>query len=154
MDNTKNLFYFLNRNTINSLYCFKQFVGFNYLFYIASLFRKLTLPIAPFHHQLYHCQQHALAAQKANSILSCIKREVPCREREGTVPAYSGLLRLHLEYYVSRPGASQLSKDVELFGEGPEEGHKDDQRELEHLSYGDKLMELGLFSLEKSPRRT
>jgi len=28
-------------------------------------------------------QQHALAAQKANSILDCIKREVANRETEG-----------------------------------------------------------------------
>jgi len=41
--------------------------------------------------------QYALAAQKANQILGCIKSSVASRSREVILPFCSGLVRAHLE---------------------------------------------------------
>ncbi|GAB0198130.1 hypothetical protein GRJ2_002278400 [Grus japonensis] len=74
-------------------------------------------------------QQCALAAQKANCILGCITSSVTSRSREGILPLHSAL----------RHGP---------IGASPEAAMKM-LRGLEHLCYGDRLRELGLFSLEK-----
>ena len=92
-------------------------------------------------------QQCALAAQKANCVLDCIKKGVASRKREMMVPplfgsceAPSGVLCL------------QYRKDVELSEQVQSRATKM-IRGLEHLSYEERLRELGLFGLQKSLRR-
>ncbi|GAB0176247.1 mitochondrial enolase superfamily member 1 [Grus japonensis] len=57
--------------------------------------------------------QCALAAQKANHILGCIKRGVTSRSREGILPLYSALVRPHLECCIQLWGP-QYRRDMEL----------------------------------------
>jgi len=45
-------------------------------------------------------RQCPLTAQKANCILSCIKRSMTSRSREMMLPLYSVLVRPHLEFHV------------------------------------------------------
>ncbi|KAK4829739.1 hypothetical protein QYF61_006448 [Mycteria americana] len=84
-------------------------------------------------------RQCVLAAQKANCIPGCIKRSVASRSREVILPLSSGESPPGVLHPALESSLQERHQPVEA---GPEEGHKDDQRDTPHFtSVPGKIME-------------
>ena len=107
---------------------------------------KSTIFLLPL--KLDMSQQCALAPGRPAISWVALKEERPAGR---ALLLYSALVKPHLEYCVQAWGPQQR-KDVELL-EWVQRRATKMMIGLKHLSYEERLRELGLFSLEKAPGR-
>ncbi|RMC05017.1 hypothetical protein DUI87_18198 [Hirundo rustica rustica] len=93
-------------------------------------------------------QPCALIAQKAKCALGCTKSSVGCREREGILPLCSALLR-DPTWNTAPSSGVPAQEGHGPVGVSPEEDNTL-IREMEYISFEERLRDLDLFSLEKS----
>ncbi|XP_054370369.1 triadin isoform X2 [Molothrus ater] len=106
--------------------------------------KDLGLPV---HEKLDMTQQCVLEVKKAVCILGCIKSSVTSTSKEVILSLYSALVRPQLEYCF-QDWEPEHKKDVDML-EQVQEGVIKLRSGLEHISYEDRLREMGQFSLEK-----
>ena len=85
------------------------------------------------------------AVKKANKMLGLIKRNFQDKSKDTVMPLYKSLVRPHLEY-CCQVLSLYLSKDINLI-EGVQRRATKLVKDIKHLSYDERLENLGLFRL-------